>query len=112
MKRTLLLTAILAVSLMLQSCGVLPKRGFLTAALGGPHGDVLRGIFEPSTTFSGQPVRAQGPTPLPTNGPIDKCEVAARERAQDAFNQGQGEDVQKKVYDLTLADCHAWSSRY
>jgi hypothetical protein len=112
MRRTFILMAIFAATLTLQSCEALPKRGFLTAALGGPHGDVLRDIFEPSSTFSGQPVRSQGPAPLPANGPIDKCELVARERAQDAFSQGQDEDVQRKVYEFTLKDCHAWSSRY
>lgn len=80
----------------------LPQRGFATLFF---HSEIEPEL-NPPQAFDGTPLLPDGKPARP-----DSCEVAARARAQDVAAQDFGEDVQKKVFEATLADCKRWRAR-
>ena len=113
----------LAAALSAASCSQLglPEQGFATRYLGGTIGPYLHETVQTSSSFDGRSLRpesASGGTasqPIASNvagGGRDACSEAARQRAEDAADQGFDDDTQKVVFDGTFANCAAWRARH
>jgi hypothetical protein len=93
----------------LASCSQFPSQGFLTKSLGGTIMNVAPSMDPPARSeVYAVPDRVGGE---PTQHP-DDCTTAARARADDIKAQGFDEDLQKRTYDATFANCSKWAGRH
>ena len=93
----------------LAGCSEYPSQGFLTKSLQGTIMDVAPSMDPPARPeVYAVPDRVGGE---PTQH-ADDCTAAARARADDTKAQGFDEDLQKRAYDVTLADCSKWAGRH